>query len=88
MKPLVGTNLKYPDDLINSTIAHFVASVLSLDPNRLLKIKTMLESYYHSQIKHRSMQRQNNYIISDLSNKINNTLQLVFTNPGNFVKTF
>ena len=73
---LMFSNLKYPDSLISSTIAHFVTSVMSRDT-----IPTPQADNIHRIVLPFKDQRSADIVkkhLSDLSNKIDHILQPVF----------
>ena len=73
------TNLKYPDTLIKSTICHFVTSVRSENPE--VQTQSTKENSVHRVILPFKDQKSADAVrrqLSDLSNKIDLTLQPVF----------
>ena len=73
------TNLKYPDSLINSTICHFVTSVRSENPE--VQAQPTNENTVHRVVLPFKDQKSADAVkkqSSDLSNKIDHTLQPVF----------
>ena len=73
------TNLKYPDTLIKSTICHFVSSVRS--ENLEVQTQSTKENSVHRVILPFKDQKSADAVrkqLSDLSNKIDHTLQPVF----------
>ena len=73
------TNLKYPDRLIESTISHFVASVMSENPE--VQTQSTKEDAVHRVVLPFKDQKSADAVrkqLSDLSNKIDHTLQPVF----------
>ena len=73
------TNLKYPERLIESTISHFVASVRSENPE--VQTQSTNENAVHRVVLPFKDQKSADAVrkqLSDLSNKIDHTLQPVF----------
>ena len=73
------TNLKYPDSLIKSTICHFVTSVRSENPE--VQAQSTNENTIHRVVLPFKDQKSADAVkkqLSDLSNKIDHTLQPVF----------
>ena len=73
------TNLKYPDSLIKSTICHFVTSVRSENPE--VQAQSTNENTVHRVVLPYKDQKSGDAVkkqLSDLSNKIDHTLQPVF----------
>ena len=78
------TNLKYPDSLIKSTICHFVTSVRS--ENREVQAQSTNENTVHRIVLPFKDQKSADAVkkqLSDLSNKIDHTLQPVFQESQN-----
>ena len=72
------TNLKYPDSLIESTISHFVTSVGSKNPVVQAQLSTN-ETAVHRVVLPFKDQKSADAVkrqLSDLSNKIDHTLEL------------
>ena len=81
------TNLEYPDRLIKSTISHFVTSIRSQNPE--VQAQSTNENAVHWVDLPFSDQKSADAVkkqLSDLSNKIDHTLQLVFK-VAKYVKT-
>ena len=73
------TNLKYPDSLIKSTICHFVTSVRSENPE--VQAQSTNDNTVHRIVLPFKDQKSAEAVkkqLSDLSNKIDHTLQPVF----------
>ena len=77
------TNLKYPESLINSTISHFVTSVMSGDGDAPAQPPAN-ENTVHRVVLPFKDQKSADAVrnqLSNLSKKINHTLQPLFRSP-------
>ena len=77
---MMFTNFKYPDSLIKSTISHFFTSVRSGNPGEQAQLSTN-ENAVHRVVLPFKDQKSADAVkrqLSDLSSKIDHTLQLVF----------